>query len=87
MIYTELESHIYNKLKYSFSIERCIIIDETMKHRKHKHFQENRFHIKLIITSSELNALSKIEAHKNIYGCISDLINEYIHALSIKLCK
>ena len=72
-----------NKLKKNFEIRNLIIEDKSFLHRKHKNFSNNKFHIKLIIESSELKKISSIEANRKIYSVLRKEMNANIHSLQI----
>ncbi|MBK2124301.1 BolA family protein [Fangia hongkongensis] len=80
-----LQNEIIRKLEKAFSPQALELIDETHKHKKHRHFQEGKRHFLLIITSAQLKNLSTLKAHQAIYSCLGDLMKDKIHALSIKI--
>ncbi|WP_162902200.1 BolA family protein [Facilibium subflavum] len=80
-----LQNLIKEKLTDTFAPQKIELIDETDKHRKHRHFQPDKFHFQLIIQSSYLASLPKIKAHQAIYHCLDELMKTYIHALSIQI--
>ena len=63
---------IYDKIKKKIAKEinsqNIILIDNSSLHKKHKSFDLNRFHLKIIIESKELKKMSKIQAHKKIFS-------------------
>ena len=61
------------------------LIDNSSLHNKHKSYDSNKFHIKLIIESKKLKNMSKIEAHKLIFSILKDEMKNKIHALEIEL--
>jgi len=65
--------------------ESISIIDNSHLHTKHKSFDKNKFHIKLVIKSKELKKINKIEAHKIIFSILSNEMKNKIHALEIKI--
>ena len=44
--------------------------DKTFLHKKHESHETGKFHLKLIITSSELKKMNKIESTKKIYNIL-----------------
>ena len=64
-------------------IESISIEDKSFLHKKHKSYQEGKFHLKLSIESVELGQLSKIESNKKVYKALSQEMKEYIHSLQI----
>ena len=65
--------------------EDIILIDNSHLHKKHKSFDENKFHLKLIIKSKKLKDMSKIMAHKEIFLVLKDEMISKIHALEIEI--
>ena len=51
---------IEKKLKDSIKVENIEIKDNSSKHKKHKFFNVNKYHIQIKIKSTYLNSLSKI---------------------------
>ena len=71
------------KLTKEINIDNIEIEDKSFLHKKHKNFSKDKFHIKLIIESSELKKISSIEANRKIHGIIRDEIDRSIHSLQI----
>ena len=71
------------KLTKKIKINNIIIEDKSFLHKKHKSFDENKFHIKLTIESPELRKISSIEANRKIYNVLKDEMNKSIHSLQI----
>ena len=65
--------------------ENMKLIDNSSLHSKHKSFDTNKLHIKIIIKSEKLKKMSKIESHKIIFSILSNEIKNKIHALEIKI--
>ena len=78
-------AQIENKLKRSIKFENLEIIDNSHKHSKHKFFDKNRFHLKLVISSKELLKSQKIKAHRKIMNILKSDMREKIHALEIEI--
>ena len=76
---------IKKKINDEINPENIILIDNSYLHRKHKSFDANKFHIKLIITSDKLKNMEKILAHKEIFSILKDEMNNKIHALEIEI--
>ena len=77
----EIKIKINNKL----SPEQILLIDNSYLHSKHKSFDSNRYHFKLIIKSKKLKNMNKIEAHKEIFSILKEEMNNKIHALEIEI--
>ena len=74
---------VKKKLTDSIVIEKIKIEDKSFLHKTHSGHQEGRFHLKIIINSSELKNLSRIESNKKIYKILDQEMKEYIHSLQI----
>tara|TARA_B100000161_G_scaffold9463_1_gene5995 strand:- start:917 stop:1171 length:255 start_codon:yes stop_codon:yes gene_type:complete len=73
------------KLKKNIKLEEIDVVDNSHLHSKHKFFDKNKKHLKIIIKSSFLKNLNKIESHKKIMEILKDDLSEKIHALEIKI--
>ena len=80
---------IYDEIKKKITKEinpqNITLIDNSNLHKKHKSFDANKFHFKIIIESKKLKEMSKIEAHKKIFSILKDEMKNQIHALEIEL--
>ena len=79
--FDEVKEKVNNKI----NPENIILIDNSHLHSKHKSFDINRFHLKIIIKSKKLKSMSKIMAHKEIFSVLKDEMNNKIHALEIEI--
>ena len=79
--FDEIKEKINNKIV----AENVILIDNSYLHTKHKFFDKNKFHLKLIIKSKKLKTMSKIMAHKEIFAALKDEMINKIHALEIEI--
>ena len=77
----KIKAKINNKL----SPEQILLIDNSYLHIKHKSFDPNRFHLKLVIKSKKLKNMEKIDAHKVIFSILNDEMKNKIHALEIEI--
>ncbi len=77
----KIKAKIINKI----STEEILLVDNSASHSKHKSFDPNRFHLKLIIKSKQLKKMNKIDAHKVVFSALKDEMKEKIHALEIKI--
>ena len=73
------------KINKEINPEKLILIDNSSLHTKHKSFDSQKFHIKLLIKSTKLRNMDKIKAHKLIFSILKDEIKNKIHALEIKI--
>ena len=76
---------VKEKINKKINPENIILIDNSNLHKKHKSFDSNKFHIKLIIKSEALKNMDKISAHKKIFSVLKEEMNSKIHALEIKI--
>ena len=79
-----LES-IENKIKKEIDVDEIKIIDNTKKHKKHKHFDKHKYHIYLEIKSSHLKGMSRLSAQREIMRILQSELESKIHALEIKI--
>ena len=73
------------KLKKNIKLEEIDVVDNSHLHSKHKFFDKNKKHLKIIIKSNFLKNLNQIESHKKILEILKDDLSEKIHALEIKI--
>ena len=78
-------NQIKEKISKEINPEDIKLIDNSSLHIKHKSFDKNKFHIKIIIKSEKLKSISKIEAHKKILSILKDEFKNRIHALEIEI--
>ena len=76
---------VKEKISNKINPENIILVDNSLLHKKHKSFDINKFHIKIIIKSRRLKSMSKIMAHKEIFSILKDEMNTKIHALEIEI--
>ena len=76
---------IKEKINKKINPENLILIDNSSFHTKHKSFDSNKFHLKIIIKSKKLKSMNKIMAHKEIFSILKDEMNNKIHALEIEI--
>jgi len=76
---------IKEKINKKINPENLILIDNSSFHTKHKSFDSNKFHLKIIIKSEKLKKMDKIAAHKEIFSILKEEMNNKIHALEIEI--
>ena len=77
----QIEEKLRNKIK----IESLEIIDNSYKHKGHKFFSEEKFHLHLKIKSIYLNSITRINAQKLIMKILREDLKKKIHALEISI--
>ena len=80
-IYKEIKKKIYQAI----NPKNIILIDNSNLHKKHKSFDLNKFHFKIIIESEELKKMNRIDAHKKVFSILKEEIKNKIHALEIEI--
>ena len=80
-MYKEIKEKIYQAI----NPKNIILIDNSNLHKKHKSFDLNKFHFKIIIESRTLKKMNKIEAHKKIFSILKEEMENEIHALEIEI--
>jgi len=75
------------KLNSEIEIEHIDIVNNSHKHKRHKSFSPEKFHLHLKIKSLYLNSLSRLNAQKMIMKVLKDDLNTKIHALEISIEK
>ena len=80
-----INDEIKEKIKEKINPENIILIDNSRLHTKHKSFDSNKLHLKIVIESKKLKKMSKIAAHKEIFSILKDEMKNKIHALEIQI--
>tara|TARA_B100000900_G_C20110619_1_gene525780 strand:- start:251 stop:508 length:258 start_codon:yes stop_codon:yes gene_type:complete len=78
---------ISKKLNKEIAIEDLRIVDNSHKHRKHKFFSSEKFHLQLKIKSKYLSSLPRVNSQKMIMKVLSEDLKTKIHALEINIEK
>ncbi len=73
------------KLNKEFNPKKLILVDNSYLHSKHKSFDPNKIHLKIIIESDKLKKKGRLEAHKEIFNLLKHEMKEKIHALEIEI--
>ncbi len=76
---------VKEKVSRKINPENIILIDNSHLHTKHKSFDSNKLHLKIIIKSEKLKNMNKVMAHKEIYSILKDEMSNKIHALEIEI--
>ena len=79
----ELIAIVKKKLTDQIDIESIEIEDKSFLHKNHAGNQEGRYHLKIILSSNELKALSRIESNKRVYKILDKELKEHIHSIQI----
>ncbi len=76
---------VEKKIKKSINLEKIKILDNSHKHKTHKSYSPDKYHLYLEIHSKFLKSLNKIEAQRNIMRVLKEELRTKIHALEIKI--
>ena len=76
---------IEKKLKMQIKFESLEIVDNSHKHKGHKFFSKEKFHLHLKIKSLYLSSISRLSAQKLIMKVLKDDLKSRIHALEISI--
>jgi BolA protein len=80
---TDLILIVKKKINKNVSVEAIEIEDKTFLHKGHKQHEEKKFHLKLIIKSSELKRMKKIQSTRKIYSILKEELDQHIHSIQI----
>jgi len=81
----KIYDEIKKKITKEINPQNITLIDNSHLHEKHKSFDINKFHFKIIIESKKLKKMNKIEAHKKIFSILKEEMENKIHALEIEI--
>ena len=79
----ELIANVKKKLSDQIDAEDINIEDKSFLHKNHTGNEKGKFHLKLMIKSSQLRQMNKIESNKKIYKILNKELKEKIHSLQI----
>ena len=77
--------NIEKKLEEKITFEKLEIIDNSQKHKGHKFFSEDKYHLHLKIKSLYLRSISRLNAQKLIMNILKEDLKNKIHALEISI--
>ena len=73
------------KIRQKINIEDLEIINNSYKHKNHKFFSKDKYHLHIKIKSTYLKSLSKIHAQRLVMNILKDELKTKIHALEISI--
>ena len=73
------------KLNKKIKLENIEIIDNSQKHRGHKFFSKEKFHLHLKIKSLYLSSISRLNAQKLVMKTLKEDLKSKIHAIEISI--
>ena len=78
---------VERKIKKNILLESIKIEDKTFLHKRHKSYQDGKFHLKLNIKSLELKKMNKIQSTRKIYSILNEELKKYIHSIQILIMR
>ena len=80
----DLAPFIKKKLQNSLGLQFIEVINNSSLHQHHVSSPKTgNSHFKLVISSKEMQGLSRIQIHRKIYEELKEELSEYIHSLEI----
>ena len=79
----ELIAIVKKRIQNQIDIQDIVIEDKSFLHKNHSGNQEGKFHLKIILKSTELKNLSKIDSNKKVYKILEKELKNYIHSIQI----
>jgi len=76
---------IEKKLEKKIDFQKLEIINNSHKHKSHKFFSEDKYHLHLKIKSLYLKSISRLSAQKLIMSILKEDLKTKIHALEISI--
>ena len=77
--------NIKKKIEKKIRLEKLEIINNSQKHKGHKFFSKDKYHLHLKIKSLYLNSKSRVNAQKLIMNILKEDLKNKIHALEISI--
>ena len=79
----ELIAIVKKKLTDQIDIDSIEVEDKSFLHKNHAGNQKGKYHLKIILHSSELKTMSKIQSNKRVYKVLDEELKKYIHSIQI----
>ena len=79
----ELIAIVKKKLTDQIDIDSIEIEDKSFLHKNHTGNQKGKYHLKIILNSSELKTMSRIQSNKRVYKVLDEELKKYIHSIQI----
>ena len=77
--------YLEEKISKNVKFENLEIIDNSQKHKGHKSFSKEKYHLHLKFKSNYLSSISRLSAHKMILEILNEDLKTKIHALEISI--
>ena len=79
----ELIAIVKKKLTDQIDIDSIEVEDKSFLHKNHVGNQKGKYHLKIILNSSELKTMSRIRSNKRVYKVLDEELKKYIHSIQI----
>lgn len=79
----ELIAIVKKKLTDQIDIDSIEVEDKSFLHKNHAGNQKGKYHLKIILNSSELKTMSRIRSNKRVYKVLDEELKKYIHSIQI----
>ena len=79
----ELIAIVKKKLTDQINIDSIEVEDKSFLHKNHAGSQKGKYHLKIILNSSELKTMSRIQSNKRVYKVLDEELKKYIHSIQI----
>ena len=79
----ELIAIVKKKLTDQIDIDSIEVEDKSFLHKNHSGNQKGKYHLKIILNSSELKTMSRIQSNKKVYKVLDEELKKYIHSIQI----
>ena len=76
---------IERRLEEKINFEKLEIIDNSHRHKGHKFFSKEKYHLHIKIKSLYLRSISRLNAQKLIMNILKEDLKTRIHALEITI--
>lgn len=77
---------IRSRLEDALSPTHLEVVDESHLHAGHAGARaEGETHFRVTATSTEFRGKNRVQCQRQVYNCLTDLLEGPIHALSLKL--
>ncbi len=74
---------IRSRLTATFSPAECLVEDESAQHAGHAGAASGGGHYRIRLVSDLFEGKNRLQRHRLVYDCLSDLMQHEIHALAI----
>lgn len=76
-------ARIRERLLATFSPDECLVEDESALHAGHAGAASGGGHYRVRLVSNLFEGKNRVNRHRLVYDCLSDLMQQEIHALAI----